>query len=144
EFIINLHEQNQSLTAFKKALNDAGAEFPESFVVNLDRLIQKMNPIYKLKGKEKIKIEETTNDYSLDEKVKDFPAIIKDEEDTKVATDALAQLEGLEAMLRTNKMEVLEKENSNNHEVRSHSRSRKRVRERSHSPPYRRRRNRSS
>ncbi|CAG8815544.1 6047_t:CDS:2, partial [Dentiscutata erythropus] len=77
EFVIHLHEQNRSLSAFKKALTDAGADFPESFVANLDRLIQKMNPKYKNKGKEPDSSVngDTTNNYNLDEKARLFPGL---------------------------------------------------------------------
>ena len=57
---------------------DAGAEFPESFINTLDRLIQKMNPKYKIKGiiKEESS-EEEDNDfgYDPDEKAKEFPGL---------------------------------------------------------------------
>lgn len=56
EFIINLHEQNQILPKFQKALKDADADFQESFITTLDRLIRKMNPKYKSKEKEKEKV----------------------------------------------------------------------------------------
>ncbi|CAJ0752239.1 11077_t:CDS:2, partial [Entrophospora sp. SA101] len=36
EFIINLHEQNQILPKFQKALKDADADFQESFITTLD------------------------------------------------------------------------------------------------------------
>ena len=78
EFVINLHEQHRTLPEFKKALIDAGAEFPESFVSTLDRLIRKMNPKYKIKGKikEESSEEEDNNfGYDPDEKAKQFPGL---------------------------------------------------------------------
>jgi ATP-dependent RNA helicase DHX8/PRP22 len=76
EFVINLHEQRRTLPEFKKALTDAGAEFPESFINTLDRLIQKMNPKYKIKEKVKENSEEDNNlDYDPDEKAKLFPGL---------------------------------------------------------------------
>ncbi|CAG8684470.1 17134_t:CDS:10, partial [Gigaspora rosea] len=157
EFVIHLHEQNKSLTAFKKALTDAGADFPESFIATLDRLIQKMNPKYKNKEKETdASINgDITNNYSADEKARLFPSLalpddpeaaIKHKEDVKVATEAMNQLEDLESLLRSKKLETLEKENTRKHR-RSRSRSRshspKRRRSRSYSPHSSRRRNRS-
>lgn len=47
EFIIALHEDSKSLQEFKTKLNDVGADFPESFVENLDRLILSMHPKHK-------------------------------------------------------------------------------------------------
>lgn len=45
EFIIDLAEQNPSFEKFKKALLEASGEpFPDSFIANLLRIIQKMNP----------------------------------------------------------------------------------------------------
>lgn len=73
--MINLHEQRRTLPEFKKALNDAGAEFPDSFINTLDRLIQKMNPKYKIKEKVKENSEENNLDYDPDEKAKLFPSL---------------------------------------------------------------------
>ena len=42
EFVISLHEESKSLPDFKQKLKDTGADFPESFVENIDRLILNM------------------------------------------------------------------------------------------------------
>ncbi|XP_054717545.1 ATP-dependent RNA helicase DHX8-like [Uloborus diversus] len=44
EFIINLAGKNDTFEAFKKALLQNGAEFPDSFMSNLLRIIQQMKP----------------------------------------------------------------------------------------------------
>ncbi|KAJ1342975.1 hypothetical protein BSLG_002482 [Batrachochytrium salamandrivorans] len=45
EFVINLHAQSSSnLDTFKQNLDNVGAELPESFVANLDRLIRTLLP----------------------------------------------------------------------------------------------------
>ncbi|KAH6562006.1 hypothetical protein BASA61_005169 [Batrachochytrium salamandrivorans] len=45
EFVINLHAQSSSnLATFKQNLDNVGAELPESFVANLDRLIRTLLP----------------------------------------------------------------------------------------------------
>lgn len=45
EFIIDLAEKNPSFEKFKKALLEASGEpFPDSFIANLLRIIQRMNP----------------------------------------------------------------------------------------------------
>jgi ATP-dependent RNA helicase DHX8/PRP22 len=48
EFVISIHDQsNKSLSDFKKTLKESGADFPDSFVENVDRLILSMHPKYK-------------------------------------------------------------------------------------------------
>jgi ATP-dependent RNA helicase DHX8/PRP22 len=47
EFVISLHENSKSLPAFQEILKEVGADFPESFVENVDRLILSMHPKYK-------------------------------------------------------------------------------------------------
>lgn len=49
EFLISLHEDSKSLDGFKAKLAEAGAEFPASFVTNVDRLILSLHPRYKKK-----------------------------------------------------------------------------------------------
>lgn len=49
EFVISLHEEVSSLQAFKDKLKEVGADFPESFVENVDRLILSMHPKHKKK-----------------------------------------------------------------------------------------------
>lgn len=44
EFIIHLSEKNNTLDTFKKSLIDNGAEFSDSFMSNLLRIIQHMKP----------------------------------------------------------------------------------------------------
>ncbi|KAJ8327909.1 DEAH-box ATP-dependent RNA helicase prp22 [Batrachochytrium dendrobatidis] len=45
EFVISLHSQSSgNPTVFKQCLDDVGAEFPESFIANLDRLIRTLLP----------------------------------------------------------------------------------------------------
>ncbi|CAH0718765.1 unnamed protein product, partial [Brenthis ino] len=45
EFIIDLADKNPNFEGFKKALIENGAEFPDSFMTNLLRIIQHMKPI---------------------------------------------------------------------------------------------------
>ena len=44
EFIIDLAEKNPTSSAFKKALIDNGAEFADSFIENILRIIKHMKP----------------------------------------------------------------------------------------------------
>ncbi|XP_053689377.1 ATP-dependent RNA helicase DHX8 [Sabethes cyaneus] len=50
EFIIDLADKNPSLDGFKKVLAENGAEFSESFISNLLRIIQLMKPPKQKKG----------------------------------------------------------------------------------------------
>lgn len=47
EFAISLHEESKNLEDFRSKLGGFGADFPKSFVDNLDRLIRTMHPKYK-------------------------------------------------------------------------------------------------
>jgi ATP-dependent RNA helicase DHX8/PRP22 len=49
EFLISLHEECKSLDEFRTKLKAAGADLPESFIVNFDRLVLSMHPKYKKK-----------------------------------------------------------------------------------------------
>lgn len=44
EFIVSIHEKSSDYASFQKSLSEQGAEFPDSFVVILDRLICQMHP----------------------------------------------------------------------------------------------------
>ena len=47
EFVIALHDQSKTLPEFKKKLQEVGAEFPDSFIDNIDRLILNTHPKHK-------------------------------------------------------------------------------------------------
>jgi ATP-dependent RNA helicase DHX8/PRP22 len=47
EFIIALHEKNDTFETFKNVLIDNGAEFSDSFIANLLRIIQHMKHKHK-------------------------------------------------------------------------------------------------
>ena len=49
EFVIDLHDQSKTLADFKAKLKEAGADFPESFVENIDRLVLTLHPKHKKK-----------------------------------------------------------------------------------------------
>ncbi|KAG8757197.1 DEAH-box ATP-dependent RNA helicase prp22, partial [Ceratobasidium sp. 423] len=75
EFIINLHEQSKTQDAFKKKLKDVGADFPESFVENLDRLILSLHPKYKRKKAKKAKKDGGETADETDTKRRMFPGL---------------------------------------------------------------------
>ncbi|SPO29511.1 probable ATP dependent RNA helicase [Ustilago trichophora] len=96
EFILSLHDSATSVADFKSKLSEVGAEFPDSFVTNLDRLILRLHPKHKIassnttpangkagssspsaKGKEKATLE----DEERERKARMFPGLaIKDQE----------------------------------------------------------------
>ena len=49
EFVIDLHDKAKTLADFKAQLKDVGADFPESFIENIDRLILTLHPKHKKK-----------------------------------------------------------------------------------------------
>lgn len=49
EFLIHLHGESKDFASFKQKCADVGAEFPDSFLSSVDRLILSMHPKYKLK-----------------------------------------------------------------------------------------------
>ncbi|XP_002734274.1 ATP-dependent RNA helicase DHX8-like [Saccoglossus kowalevskii] len=99
EFIINLAEKNNAFDTFKSALVENGAEFPDSFISNLLRLIQRMKP-----AKKDIKVEEEIVDDSRKKrKAEAFPGLCLPDnievkptsDDKKIADDAIDELEAL-------------------------------------------------
>ncbi|XP_075538104.1 ATP-dependent RNA helicase pea [Dermacentor variabilis] len=102
EFIIDLADKNNTFESFKKALQENEAEFSDSFIANLLRIIQHMRP-KKATTTSKDGFEEKPKT-ELDMKRERFPflALPNDpnvrkllDEDVKVASDAFAQLEAL-------------------------------------------------
>ncbi|CAN7996933.1 unnamed protein product, partial [Ixodes pacificus] len=103
EFIIDLADKNNTFESFKKALEENEAEFSDSFTANLLRIIQHMRPKKHTSSQPKEGFEEKPRT-ELDIKRERFPflALPNDpkartllEEDVKVASDALAELEAL-------------------------------------------------
>ncbi|SRR6266404_826333 len=50
EFVIDLHDKSKTLADFKAKLKEVGADFPESFVENIDRLVLTIHPKHKKKN----------------------------------------------------------------------------------------------
>ncbi|KAI8799552.1 P-loop containing nucleoside triphosphate hydrolase protein [Cladochytrium replicatum] len=80
EFIISLHKQSKSYDGFKTSLAAAGADFSDSFVLNLDRLIRTLMPTpeSKKKDKGKTKVDTAT---AVEEEVKADTGWDTDEEE---------------------------------------------------------------
>ncbi|KAB5590392.1 Pre-mRNA-splicing factor [Ceratobasidium theobromae] len=93
EFIISLHEQSKTQDAFKKKLKDVGADFPDSFVENLDRLILSMHPKYKRKKAKKAKAAEEKGESSTggvdeaDKKRRMFPGLALPDQEWRASND---------------------------------------------------------
>ncbi|KAI8458500.1 hypothetical protein BY996DRAFT_4543446, partial [Phakopsora pachyrhizi] len=77
EWLISLHEESSSFDEFKAKLSEVDAGLPESFIINMDRLVLSLHPKYKKKkapasngkGKEKEGEETDQVDFTkLDEK----------------------------------------------------------------------------
>lgn len=142
EFIIDLADKNNTFESFKKALQENEAEFSDSFVANLLRIIQHMRP--KKAGATSKEGFEDKPKTELDMKRERFPflALPNDpnvnkllEEDVKVASDAFAQLEALAPAAR--KKDADDEKRSQNHDRTSEKSSRSRrhkSRSRSRSP----------
>jgi ATP-dependent RNA helicase DHX8/PRP22 len=91
EFIIHLSEKHDTVDSFKKVLIENGAEFSDSFVSNLLRIIQHMRP------KKSTQVGKITANYEQDSLAAKFPGLaipnelqkplIQVEEDVKVKMD---------------------------------------------------------
>ncbi|KAF9515899.1 hypothetical protein BS47DRAFT_728494 [Hydnum rufescens UP504] len=82
EFVIALHDQSKTLAEFKQKLHDVGADFPDSFVENMDRLILMQHPKHKKrtaakKSKKPVKEDDSTDNVLSEKERKGrmFPAL---------------------------------------------------------------------
>ncbi|KAH9929819.1 P-loop containing nucleoside triphosphate hydrolase protein [Fomitopsis serialis] len=94
EFVIDLHDKSKTLPQFKQQLKDVGANFPESFIENVDRLILNMHPKHKKRPSASDKENAGAEDGSIgevDKKKRLFPGLaLKDQEwEPGVAKDAV-------------------------------------------------------
>jgi ATP-dependent RNA helicase DHX8/PRP22 len=80
EFVIELHGQSKTLADFKAKLKEVGADFPESFVENIDRLVLTLHPKHKKKSSSseangKVKSGEDDALYEKDKQKRMFPGL---------------------------------------------------------------------
>lgn len=107
EFIISLHDGSKTLPEFKSKLKDCGADFPDAFVENVDRIILSLHPKHKKKSVQPLSNSNQSNkDAEIidDKRRRMFPSLaIKDQEWQAPATkdvlmqevdDMMAQFEG--------------------------------------------------
>lgn len=158
EFIIDLAEQHKTFDAFKKVLLENGAEFPDSFITNLLRIIQLMKPSARVGGI-LLGTAGKTDDINKTEKlVTKFPGLaipnekpkviieeeaekIKLDKEEKIIDDAMAELEALaptfdksaiaEKFPKKEKGDVKRNEKSRSREKKPREKSRSRSRDRS-------------
>ncbi len=85
EFVIVLHGRSKTLDDFKAKLKENGADFPNSFVENLDRLILALHPKYKKKTKTnaRSKIKKSDDSTLKDHRVRMFPGLALPDQEWK-------------------------------------------------------------
>ncbi|KAJ8346247.1 hypothetical protein SKAU_G00304400 [Synaphobranchus kaupii] len=142
EFVISLAERQPNFDGFKAMLLKNGAEFTDSLVSNLLRLIQTMRPAAKSSSSRDT--EPVVKTKSEKDKLKEmFPALcrpdnpvvktILDEDDVKVAADAMKELEMfMPSVSGTETKRSRHRSGESSKKKRSRSRSRSRSRDRDH------------
>ncbi|KAK2820685.1 hypothetical protein Q5P01_023644 [Channa striata] len=140
EFVISLAEKQPAFDGFKALLLENGAEFTDSLISNLLRLIQTMRP--QAKASTSKASEALIKPKSEKERLKElFPALCRpndpapkkllDEDDAKVAAAAMKELEMfMPTASGTDSKASKSKPEKNRHHSRSRSRSRERDRHR--------------
>lgn len=71
EFMLDLHSQSKDVGELKEKLSEVGAEFPDAFIENVDRVIKQLHPKYKAARKTL----DNKNGSSLKEKEKIFKGL---------------------------------------------------------------------
>ncbi|KAI0348235.1 P-loop containing nucleoside triphosphate hydrolase protein [Trametopsis cervina] len=146
EFVIALHDESKTLPEFKQKLSVMGANFPDSFVENMDRLILNMHP--KHKKKSVAVLEDSSNPEAalneLDKKKRMFPGLaLKDKEwEPSVAKDVIMKevddmMSQFEGAAKKSKARPSENYTERSPKRMRTSRSRSPPRRRSASPPPR-------
>ncbi|XP_076653348.1 ATP-dependent RNA helicase pea [Halictus rubicundus] len=157
EFIIHLAEKNSTFDKFKKVLLENGAEFSESFMANLLRIIQHMKPTRPTQDKP------APSTAKQDELAQKFPGLAlpneepkapdpKELKDDDIVSNAMASLEELAPSHKKSSGETkkeiqpekpIDNDKKVKHSRRSRSRDRKRQRSRSSNRKEKRHRSRS-
>jgi ATP-dependent RNA helicase DHX8/PRP22 len=83
--VIVLHGKSKTLDDFKAKLKENGADFPDSFVENLDRLILALHPKYKKKAKANAKSKKKDSDNTTlkDHRTRMFPGLALPDQEWK-------------------------------------------------------------
>lgn len=93
EFVLDIHSSSKSLADFKTNVKEAGAELPDDFIANLDRIIRQLHP-------HPAKFNDASNSRgsALKEKEKKFKGLAlpdSRQHDEDVMDEALNQLKGI-------------------------------------------------
>ncbi|KAI0654455.1 P-loop containing nucleoside triphosphate hydrolase protein [Cubamyces menziesii] len=150
EFVISLHDQSKTLGEFKDKLREVGANFPDSFIENVDRLILTLHPKHKKRPTTTANGDGSADGPAVDDSDKKrrlFPGLAlkdqewqptvgKDGQDAimKEVDDMMAQFEGAAKKARPRPTEEEDRSRSPKRQRRSRSRSRSPPRRRSPSP----------
>ncbi|KAG8825302.1 DEAH-box ATP-dependent RNA helicase prp22 [Serendipita sp. 401] len=86
EYMIVLHGKAKTLDGFKAKLKEAGAEFSDSFVENIDRLILSLHPKYKKKAKKQNGDSQKGETSEKDRKQRLFPALSLPNQERKASS----------------------------------------------------------
>lgn len=146
EFVISLHDQSKTLPEFKGKLKEVGADFPESFVENMDRLILNMHPKHKKKFSTKSgkKTKDTNGNGAIsetDKKKRQFPGLALADQEPNISEDVIMKevddlMSQFEGAAKKSKARPTDTERSPKRQRRDRSRSRSPSRHhRSPSPP---------
>jgi ATP-dependent RNA helicase DHX8/PRP22 len=146
EFVIALHDQSKTLSEFKSKLKDVGADFPESFIDNMDRLILNMHPKHKKKfappsnGKQNKDLNGNIVLSEQDKKKRMFPGLALADQEPNISKDVLMKevddlMSQFEGASKKAKARPAETDRSPKRTRRDHSRSQSPPRRRSASPP---------
>lgn len=144
EFVISLHDQSKTLPEFKSKLQEVGADFPESFIENMDRLILNMHPKHKKKhsgpanGKQNKDVNGNGTLTEQDKKKRMFPGLALADQEPNISKDVLMKevddlMSQFEGASKKAKVRPADEERSPKRQRRDRSRSP--PRRRSPSPP---------
>jgi ATP-dependent RNA helicase DHX8/PRP22 len=146
EFVISLHDQSKTLPEFKSKLKDVGADFPESFIDNMDRLIINIHPKHKKKfaatsnGKQNKDVNGNAVLNEQDKKRRLFPGLALADQEPNISKDVLMKevddlMSQFEGVSKKAKVRPAEDDRLAKRQRRDKSRSRSPPQHRSPSPP---------
>ena len=99
EFIIDLAEKNPSTSAFKKALVDNGAEFADSFIDNILRIIKHMKPKSSSSSADAKKTSEKVPKTKVEKMAQSFP-FLSIPDDRKATVEGSASISILKLVVK--------------------------------------------
>jgi len=115
EFVIAQHEECDNLEEFQKKLDALGADFPQSLVESVDRLVLTLHPKFKGRSRQRGEVQNGSTNIEKEKVFKglalpDKAPVWEDEdqhgENGDAIDDTLALLEGLESKAKTERSEA--------------------------------------